>query len=52
MLDLTDTSSKPMIVIAKLSIKYLKIRVEEGGKNYGMQLYLLRYYLLIKPDYF
>lgn len=52
MLDLTDTSSKPMIVIAKLNIKYLKIRVEEGGKNYGMQLYLLRYYLLIKPDYF
>lgn len=42
MLDLTDTSSKPMIVTAKLNIKYLKIRVEEGVKNYGMQFYLLR----------
>lgn len=39
------------MVIAKLNIKYLTIGVEEGGKNYGMQLFLLRYYLLIKPDY-
>lgn len=34
-LDLTNASSKAMIMIAKLNIKYLKIRVEEGGKNYA-----------------
>lgn len=35
MLDLTNVSSKPMIMIAKLNIKYLKTGVEEGGKNYA-----------------
>lgn len=38
MFDLADTSSKPMMVVTKLNMKYLKIRVEEGGKNYGVQL--------------
>jgi len=36
MLGLTNATSEPMVMIAKMNIKYLQTRVEEGGKNYAL----------------
>lgn len=35
MLDLTEAQSEPVIKITKVNIKYLKIRVEKGVRNYA-----------------
>lgn len=52
MLDLTKAKSKPMIMTAKLNLKYLKIRVDKGGKSYACCCLLHGCDLVMKPDYF